>query len=127
MVADLLEMLKMDGLSSSYSIRHFMGRQYLEHLLVFLGADYFLNIWGEPGPVVPAPEEPPTLADVIDLPKQQRASALKQMQAALKEREKQRAAAFRRERQACARLCKKQTRIDSRVVGGTGSTGRRPH
>ena len=100
MVADLLEVLKMDGLSSNYSIRHFMGRQYLEHLLVFLGADYFVDIWGEPGPVEPAPEEPPTLADVKDLPKTERASALKQMQAAFKEREKQRAAAFKRERQA---------------------------
>ena len=103
MVADLLETLKMDGLSSSFSIRHFMGRQYLEHLLVFLGADYFMDIWGEPGPVEPLPEKAPTFDDVKDLPKLERAAALKQMQARFKERQKQRADEFRREQQAFER------------------------
>ena len=42
---DLAEVLSMDGLSSSYSIRHLMGRHYLEHLRVFLSADSFLDIW----------------------------------------------------------------------------------
>ena len=62
---DLAEVLSMDGLSSSYSIRHLMGRHYLEHLWVFLSAADFLNIWepdmGEPPPEPEAPpeEEPP--------------------------------------------------------------------
>ena len=40
----------MDGLSSSYSMRHLMGRHYLEHLWVFLSADFFLDVWHRPGP-----------------------------------------------------------------------------
>lgn len=35
---DLAEVLSMEGLSSSYSIRHLMGRHYLEHLWVFMAA-----------------------------------------------------------------------------------------
>lgn len=41
---DIAKVLSMDGLSSNYSIRPFMGRQYMEHLWVFLGADFFLNL-----------------------------------------------------------------------------------
>jgi len=40
---DLAEVLSMDALSSSYSIRHLIGRQYLEHLYVFLSANSSLN------------------------------------------------------------------------------------
>ena len=43
---DLAEVLSMDGLSSSYSMRNLMGRHYLEHLWVFLSADFFLDVWG---------------------------------------------------------------------------------
>ena len=42
---DLAEVLSMDGLSSSYSIRHLMGRQYLEHLNIFLTAGFFEDVW----------------------------------------------------------------------------------
>ena len=42
---DLAEVLSMDGLSSSYSIRHLMGRHYLEHLFVFLSAETFVDVW----------------------------------------------------------------------------------
>jgi len=42
---DLAEVLSMDGLSSSYSMRHLMGRHYLEHLMVFLSADFFSEVW----------------------------------------------------------------------------------
>ena len=57
---DLAEVLSMDGLSSRYSMRHLMGRHYLEHLLVFLSADLFSDVWGVPVPDEPPPEpEPP--------------------------------------------------------------------
>ena len=36
----------MDGLSSSYSMRNLMGRHYLEHLWVFLSAEFFVDVWG---------------------------------------------------------------------------------
>lgn len=49
---DISEVMSMGGLSSSYAIRHVMGRQYLEHLMVFLGADFFADAWP------PAPNEP---------------------------------------------------------------------
>ena len=41
--ADMAAVLSMDGLSSSYAIRNLMGRQYMEHLWVFLSADFFFN------------------------------------------------------------------------------------
>jgi hypothetical protein len=39
---DVAEVLSMEGLSSSYSMRYLMGQQYLEHLWVFLSADFVL-------------------------------------------------------------------------------------
>jgi|APLak6261663543_1056040.scaffolds.fasta_scaffold00221_6 hypothetical protein len=42
---DLAEVLSMDGLSSSYSMRHLMGRQYLDHLFVFLSAEFLEDVW----------------------------------------------------------------------------------
>ena len=42
---DLAQVLSMDGLSSNYSIRHLTGRHYLEHLFVFLSADFFGDVW----------------------------------------------------------------------------------
>ena len=62
---DLAEVLSMDGRSSSYSMRNLMGRHYLEHLWVFLSAEFFMDIWGAvveeppPEPQAPEAEEPP--------------------------------------------------------------------
>ena len=62
---DLTEVLKMDGLSANYSIRNLLGRHYLEHLWIFLSADFFKDAWNlpeiEPPPEVEPPEieEPP--------------------------------------------------------------------
>ena len=42
---DLAEVLTMDGLSSGYSIRNLLGRHYLEHLFVFLSAEYLSGFW----------------------------------------------------------------------------------
>ena len=42
---DLAEVLSIDGLSSTYSIRNLMGRQYLEHLNIFLTAGFFEDVW----------------------------------------------------------------------------------
>ncbi len=39
---DLAEVLSMEGLSSSYSMRNLIGRHYLEHLWVYLNAKVFL-------------------------------------------------------------------------------------
>lgn len=36
---DMAEVLSMDGISSSYSIRHLMGRHYVQHYWSFLGVD----------------------------------------------------------------------------------------
>ena len=55
---DLAEVLSMDGLSSSYSMRNLMGRHYLEHLWVFLSADFFLDVWEPRGRSPPEPEPP---------------------------------------------------------------------
>lgn len=62
---DLAEVLSMDGLSSSYSIRNLLGRHYLEHLWVFLSAGYYMDVWEPlvedfpPEPEQPEFEEPP--------------------------------------------------------------------
>ena len=79
---DLAEVLSMDGLSSSYSIRHLMGRHYLEHLLVFLSADSFLDAWNlppidEPPPLV----EPPPIEVPPDLVGRERIAFIKQARA----------------------------------------------
>jgi hypothetical protein len=60
---DLPEVLSMDGLSSSYSMRHLMGRHYLEHLWIFLSADFFLDVWDPDLPELPEPVEPPEIED----------------------------------------------------------------
>src|SRR5215216_5085352 len=62
-VKDLGEVLSMDGLSSNYSMRHLMGRHYLEHLWVFLTADFYLDVWDPDIPEIPEPEEPPELEE----------------------------------------------------------------
>ncbi|MCU0602421.1 MAG: hypothetical protein MUC33_07150 [Desulfobacterales bacterium] len=79
---DLAEVLSMEGLSSSYSIRNLMGRHYLEHLLVFLSADQFADAWGlvieepPPEPQPPEEEEPPP-----ELTPRQRAEWIRRAQA----------------------------------------------
>ncbi|MCU1265913.1 MAG: uncharacterized protein JWM21_2231 [Acidobacteria bacterium] len=79
---DLAEVLSMDALSSSYSLRHLMGRHYLEHLWVFLGADSFLDAWNLPPIVEPPEEEPPTEDDPPnDLTPQQRIAFIKRQRA----------------------------------------------
>src|SRR5262249_35137870 len=75
---DLAEVLSMDSQSSSYSIRHLMGRHYLEHLWVFLTAEFFSDVWqgvteeAPPEPEPPEVEEPPT-----DLSPRERAAWLR--------------------------------------------------
>ena len=80
---DLAEVLSMEGLSSSYSIRNLMGRHYLEHLWVFLSADFYLDVWESPmgdPPLEPEPfeEEPPP----EDLPPRERAAWIRTQQQA---------------------------------------------
>ncbi|HKU76826.1 MAG TPA: hypothetical protein VJR02_23145 [Pyrinomonadaceae bacterium] len=58
---DLPEVLSMEGSSSSYSMRHLMGRHYLEHLWVFLSADFFADVWDPALPEIPEFEEPPEI------------------------------------------------------------------
>jgi hypothetical protein len=60
---DLAEVLSMDALSSSYSIRQLLGRHYLDNLLVFLSADFFLDIWEAELPEIPPEGEPPEIED----------------------------------------------------------------
>jgi hypothetical protein len=51
--SDMADVLSMEGLSSSYSIRNLMGRHYLEHLWVLLGAEFFffhLGVSWQPQP-----------------------------------------------------------------------------
>lgn len=55
---DLAEVLSMDGLSSNYSMRNFMGRHYLENLWPFLTAGYYSDVLQPPTPPPPAPTPP---------------------------------------------------------------------
>jgi hypothetical protein len=80
---DLPEVLSMDALSSSYSIRQLLGRHYLDNLLVFLSADFFLDVWELEIPEIPPMEEPPPIEEPPeDLPPRLRAQWLRQQQAA---------------------------------------------
>ena len=91
---DLAEVLSMDGLSSSYSMRHLMGRHYLEHLLVFLSADFFSDVWNLPPIEEPPPlEEPPPIEVPPDLVGRERAEFIRRANA-------ERAAAIREARAA---------------------------
>jgi hypothetical protein len=77
---DLIEVLSMEGLSSSYSIRNLMGRHYLEHLWVFLSADSLKNAWQMAEPEMEDPGPPPdelTEADLEGLTPKQRAQLIK--------------------------------------------------
>jgi hypothetical protein len=79
---DLPEVLSMDALSSSYSIRQLLGRHYLDNLLVFLSADFFLDVWGIEIPDIPPMEEPPPIEEPPeDLEPRFRAQWVRQQQA----------------------------------------------
>ncbi len=83
---DLAEVLSMEGVSSSYSLRHFMGRNYLEHLWVFLSADFFLNVWNQAEPEPPPREEPPKFPRLpAGMPREERLEALREQRAELAE------------------------------------------
>jgi hypothetical protein len=73
---DLIEVLKMEGVSSKYSIRNLMGRHYLEHLWIFLSADSFFEAWTMPDPEPPEPEEPPEPPELEDVPPRERGRLL---------------------------------------------------
>ena len=106
---DLPEVLSMDGLSSSYSMRHLMGRQYLEHLWVFLSAEFFLDVWNLEIPEIPQPEEPPEIEEPDpDLPPRLRAQFRQQQIAA-------RNAFIRREAQRVAAATAARARIVERI------------
>ena len=76
---DLTEVFSMDSLSSNYAVRNLMGRHYLEHLWIFLTADFYLDVWGvdlgeaPPEPPPFEPEEPDP-----DLTPRQRAEFIRQ-------------------------------------------------
>lgn len=78
---DLAEVLSMDGLSSSYSIRNLLGRHYLEHLWVFLSAGYYGDVWEPPVEDFPAEPEPPEFVEPPDdLTPRQRVAWLREQQ-----------------------------------------------
>lgn len=81
---DLTEVLKMDGLSANYSIRNLLGRHYLEHLWIFLSADFFKDAWNLPE-IEPPPEvEPPEIEEPPDgLRPAQRAAFIRAQREAL--------------------------------------------
>ncbi|HKV34593.1 MAG TPA: hypothetical protein VJP89_09735, partial [Pyrinomonadaceae bacterium] len=58
---DLKEVLSMDALSSHYSMRSLLGRQYLEHLWIYLSADSYLDAWNLPEIEPPVEEELPEI------------------------------------------------------------------
>lgn len=73
---DLIEVLKMEGVSSKYSIRNLMGRHYLEHLWIFLSAASFFQAWTMRDPEPPPHEEPPEPPDLEGVPPRQRGPLL---------------------------------------------------
>jgi hypothetical protein len=79
---DLPEVLSTDALSSSFSIRQLLGRHYLDNLLVFLSADFFLDVWELEIPDIPPMEEPPPIEEPPeDLPPRLRAQWIRQQEA----------------------------------------------
>jgi hypothetical protein len=82
LVKDLAEVLSMEAQSSSYSIRQLLGRHYLDQLLVFLSADFFLDVWEAELPEIPEEQEPPEIEDPPeDLPPRLRIQWIRQQQA----------------------------------------------
>ena len=106
-VKDLGEVLSMDGLSSSYSMRHLMGRHYLEHLWPFLTADFYADVWDPELPEMPEPEEPPEIEEPDpEMSPRQRAEFLRRQQVA-------RQAFIRRQAQIIAAATRaRQLRLD---------------
>ncbi|HEU4794944.1 MAG TPA: hypothetical protein VFT02_04890, partial [Pyrinomonadaceae bacterium] len=79
---DLAEVLSMEGVSSNYSLRHFMGRHYFEHLWVFLSADFFANAWNLPEIEQPQPEDPPEFPPIpAGTPREERLFILREQRA----------------------------------------------
>jgi hypothetical protein len=85
---DLIEVLYMEGVSSSYSLRNLMGRHYLEHLWVFLSADPMRQAWEMPDPEPPPVEEPPEPPDLEGLTGPQRSQVLAAYRRAVQEFER---------------------------------------
>lgn len=115
---DLAQVLSMDGLSSTYSIRNLMGRHYLEHLLVFLSADLFLDDWGVSPPEIPPIEEPPPDEEPPeDLSPRQRAAWIRaqreQRLAWIREQEARRLALVRERERRLALIKAKQNSISA--------------
>jgi hypothetical protein len=77
---DLAEVLSMDGLSSSYTMRNLMGRHYLEHLWVFLTANYYSDVLAPPTEPPPEPEPPEQEEPPEDLTPQQRIAWIRAQQ-----------------------------------------------
>jgi hypothetical protein len=78
---DLAEVLSMDALSSRYSMRQFMGRHYLEHLWVFLTAEFFQDAWNLPEIEEPIDEEPDEIERPDDLTAAEWAAFRRQLEA----------------------------------------------
>ncbi len=125
---DLPEVLSMDALSSSYSIRQLLGRHYLDNLLVFLSADFFLDVWELEIPDVPPMEEPPPIEDPPeDLAPRFRAQWIRQQQTIRQAFIRQQEAIQRnaiRARQEAHQSHRRQARRGPRVVGRSGSSHR---
>jgi hypothetical protein len=79
---DVTEVLSMDALSSHYSMRNLLGRHYLEHLLIFLSADFIKDAWNLPDIEPPPQEDPPEIEEPDpDLTPAQKAQFRKQQKA----------------------------------------------
>jgi hypothetical protein len=116
LVTDLAEVLSMDALSSSYSIRQLLGRHYLDNLLVFLSADFFLDIWEAEIPEIPPEVEPPEIEDPPEeLPPHLRIQFIRQQQARrlafIREQEAIRRNAMRAREQMLARISGKRASL----------------
>lgn len=134
---DLPEVLSMDALSSSYSVRQLLGRQYLDNLLVFLSADFFLDVWGLEIPDIPPLEEPPPIEDPPEeLSPRLRAQWIRQQQAMrqafIREQEARRRNAIRVRQEVISRINAKrgalpewwaaQERLTASLLGELGMT-----
>lgn len=116
LVTDLAEVLSMDALSSSYSIRQLLGRHYLDNLLVFLSADFFLDIWEAEIPEIPPEVEAPEIEDPPeDLPPRLRIQFIRQQQAMrlafIRQQEATRRNTMRAREQMLARMSGKRSSL----------------
>lgn len=81
---DLAEVLSMDGLSSNYSIRNFMGGHYLANLWPFLTAGYYSDVLQPATPPPPAPQ-PPRIPPLPPHPTQEQIDAWEALVAQIQE------------------------------------------